>query len=726
MNTVAHPTDSAIMELHDNTFIKTEGLLWEGVLKSVAKSPNKLQPIFEAITNSLESLVLLKRTNPESVGKITIVFHYHKSLFSDTEGGADFEKIVIRDNGIGFDDENFGRVFMYKDNRKGFNNRGSGRLQFLHYFDKTDIVSIFQNGDDFLQREFALSKTKKYVTENNATIYHIGTKPIEAAERETIITFSEPLDDKDKSYYEEIDIQDLKETIINRYMMVLCSQRNSLPEIKIEKYYDSELQDSATISIDDIPELDKQETFGIYYSKMSTDLKRVEKDYTRSEDFTVSAYKIGCDKLRHNAIKVTSKNEVIDNIKIKLENLKNDDFIDDKRYLFFISSPYIDELDGDVRGDDIAFLSKTEYKKNAKEYGYADDKILLDDIEEQVNDKISNMYDEIRKKAEDKAAEIHKLTEMFLLDEKTIKELRISINDSNDKILEKIYSADAKIVATKDAEIKNIIDSLDTLNPADKAGYQENFEKLVADLVYNIPLQDRTTLSRYVARRKLILDLYNKILENKLHVQNDGSRNNDEALLHNLIFRQKSENPSDSDLWIINEDFIYFKGCSELRLCDIELNGVKLFKEEFNVEEEEYLKSLGENRETKRPDVLLFPEEGKCILIEFKNPTENVGFHLGQINRYASLIRNFSQDVFPITTFYGYLIGEGINNQEVRAFDGDFLPSYQFGYLYRPAKKIPGEYGRDDGSLYTEVLSYSILHKRASQRNEIFIKKIGL
>ena len=44
--------------------------------------------------------------------------------------------------------------------------------------------------------------------------------------------------------------------------------------------------------------------------------------------------------------------------------------------------------------------------------------------------------------------------------------------------------------------------------------------------------------------------------------------------------------------------------------------------------------------------------------------------HLNQINRYASLIRNFTNEDFQIVTFYGYLIGEGINAKEVRAFDG--------------------------------------------------------
>lgn len=715
------------MELHENTYIKTEGLLWEGVLKSVTKSQNKLQPIFEAITNALESITILKRENPDSRAKIAIELHYTKTLFSDEDGNGEFDRIIIRDNGVGFDDENFGRVYIYKDNRKGFNNRGSGRLQYLHYFEKTKISSTYKFNNDFFQRNFILSKSPQYIAiENNAIIYYIGTLPSEVKSLETSVVFLGILDDKDKTYYESLQVQDLKEIILNRYMMTLCSQRNNLPEIKIEKYHNSELKDAEVITIDDIPELDKEESINIYYSKISQDLKRIEKDYSRVEVFTLSAYKISSEKLKCNSIKVTSKSEVVDTIKIKLDNLKNDDSIEGKRYLFFISSLFIDELDSDVRGDDITFLTKTEFKRNAKETGYSDDKILMDDLEESVNDKISSMYDEIRQKAEDKIAEIEKLKNMFLLNEETIKELKISINDSSEKILEKIYTADAKVIAGQDAEIKSIIESLDNLNPTDKDNYQESFDRLVSELVQNIPLQDRTTLSRYVARRKLVLDLYDKVLNNRLSTQNDGSRNNDEALLHNLIFRQKSENPGDSDLWIINENFIYFKGCSEQKLCDIEIDGLKLFKEVFNDKEEEYLKSLGENRETKRPDVLLFPDEGKCIIIEFKNPSENVGFHLGQINRYSSLIRNFTNDIFQINTFYGYLIGEGINNQEVQAFDSDYIPSYQFDYLYRPAKRVIGEYGRTDGSLYTEILSYRTLQKKAMKRNEIFIKKIGL
>ena len=163
-----------------------------------------------------------------------------------------------------------------------------------------------------------------------------------------------------------------------------------------------------------------------------------------------------------------------------------------------------------------------------------------------------------------------------------------------------------------------------------------------------------------------ILDLFEKILDRKLKTQIDNTNNYDEALIHNLLFQQQSQDSENSDLWIINEDFIYFKGSSEKQLSKLEIKGKKVFKTKFTDEETRYLSSLGENRKIKRPDVLLFPEEGKCIIIEFKTPDANVSEHLTQIDFYANLIRNYTEDKFQFTTFYGYLIGENIENKDVR------------------------------------------------------------
>ena len=161
-------------------------------------------------------------------------------------------------------------------------------------------------------------------------------------------------------------------------------------------------------------------------------------------------------------------------------------------------------------------------------------------------------------------------------------------------------------------------------------------------------------------------------------------------------------------------------------MCDITVNGHKLFKDELSKEEEEYLFAGGENRTAKRPDILLFPDEGKCIIIEFKTTEVNVSNHLHQINKYAAWIQNYSNDSFRMNAFYGYLIGENIIPGDVLAADPYFQNAYHFDYLYCPYRPVPDIEGNRKGSLYREVIKYSTLLKRAIRRNQIFIDKLCL
>ena len=85
---------------------------------------------------------------------------------------------------------------------------------------------------------------------------------------------------------------------------------------------------------------------------------------------------------------------------------------------------------------------------------------------------------------------------------------------------------------------------------------------------------------------------------------------------------------------------------------------------------------------------------------------------------------NLTKDKFAVDTFFGYLIGQNIDVRDVRAADSDFKHSSHFDYMFRPAKTVLGEFGRSDGSIYTEVLKYSTLLERASARNKIFLEKI--
>jgi hypothetical protein len=392
--------------------------------------------------------------------------------------------------------------------------------------------------------------------------------------------------------------------------------------------------------------------------------------------------------------------------------------------LFLLSGNIIDGADTDTRGN-LYIPTEADFKKS---YGdpnviFPGEIITIDEIKETTNEKIHDSYPEIVEHAKEKQIELEALRDMFLLDNETIKKARIKPTDDEETVLEKIYKADSELVAKKDIEIKKRIDALNKLTP-NSTNYQKKLDKEVKELTRIIPLQNRTSLTQYIARRKMVLSLFQKTLDYELDKLKNGGRI-DEKIMHNLIFQQSSNNPEDSDLWLIAEEFVHFEGVSETELKDIKYKKEQIFDKDFSEEEQRYLNSLGEKRLTKRPDILLFPEEEKCIIIELKAPDVNVSEHLTQIDFYASLLKNYTSDKISITTFYGYLIGEDIEDRDVRGRVSRFEHSQHLNYWFRPSEKVVDFSGRSDGSIYTEVIKYSSLLERAKLRNKIFIDKLG-
>src|SRR5690554_5398774 len=131
-------------------FIIANDLSFTGVLHDIKKSSTSLSPIFEAFTNALESIKLKKNSeNNFNNGKIVI------SIFTNelTDKTSEFRALEIFDNGLGFNEKEFKRFNTFKDNSKGYKNLGSGRIQYVHFFDKTLIKSTFKEDGKFFDRE---------------------------------------------------------------------------------------------------------------------------------------------------------------------------------------------------------------------------------------------------------------------------------------------------------------------------------------------------------------------------------------------------------------------------------------------------------------------------------------------------------------------------------------------------------------------------------------------
>lgn len=699
-------------------YIKAFGIDYKGTLPKIKKNEIKLQPVFEALTNSLEAISF--KDEIERNEYVTIRLNLKKNLLSNETNEYDFNSFQVEDNGIGFTDSEFNRIVALNDNRKGFSNKGTGRVQYLHYFDKTTISSRYnqKNVDNtYRVRKFELSKKKPFLDEN-AIIKYISNEISDSKENKTTVTFKDPLDSKDFNFYSNMTIADLKSEIISHFLVYLCENRNSIPAINIEIWRDENLYSIDSIGESDIPKVDYETEIKVNYRRISNDGKSTEKISKNSESFKLKSFIITKSDLNKNELLLTSKGQKAENI--SLYSLEASDHINGNRFLFLLSGEYLDSKDSDTRGN-ISIPNIESFKKNAGTL-FETQSIVIEDLEKEANEAIQLFYAEIKEKNILKEKNLNRLKEMFLLNEETINSLKIGLNESDDQILKKVYEADVKIIAKKDAEIKKQIQNLEKLNTA-STNYKQELEDSIVELVKTIPVHNRTTLTHYVARRKLVLDLFDKILEKQLESLKNFGRI-DENLMHNLIFQQSSNDPSDSDLWLINEEFIYFEGFSETHLKNVSIRGIKIFKDEFEVEEERYLNSLGNKRLDRRPDILLFPEDGKCVIIELKAPEVNASFHLTQIDMYASLIRNYTKDEFQITRFYGYLIGENIEPRDVLGTVSNYEESPNFKYLFRPSTKVIGFDGRSNGSIYSEVIKYSTLLERAKLRNKVFIDKL--
>lgn len=696
-------------------FIKYTDLKWSGILKSIKKSSNRFQPLFEAFTNSLEAIKLRQKETSNFSPYINVVLNFNTSLIHGEY--LDLSEIRIEDNGIGFDTKNYARLTTFKDDTKGFNNRGSGRIQMVHSFKYVVFDSVYYEGEKLMARKFFLSKSTPFLS-NNTIIYEENTPyPIEG-EVKTVVTLHEPLDKKDAKALANIGVDDVKHLLLERYLLALCSIRKQFPSINIIYSIGNIEKERVAIKSEDIPEPTRTDIYiSVPKCQISNDMKRIEALKNESVTIQILPYKIGADSLSESSIRITSKDEISETTKVKLTCINPSAVLDSSRYLFLLKSEYFDLLDGDERGN-IEIVDRTEFKKRAKSQGYIEEQIVLNDIQDAVNSKAKEIYQEILEQNQLFKEKIEQLKRDYLLSEEALKDL--SLSDSIDEVFKKAYTYDARVMAKESAAFENSKQYLHQLDPASD-DYDSRLTSLTENFVSSLPIQNRVTLSKYVARRKMVIELMDMILKRTLNCQQEAKRNNDEKLLHNLIFRQHSNNPLSSDLWLINEDYMYFEGSSEKNLFDIKLRGVKVFREEFNEEEQRYLKSLGKDRTKLRTDVLLFPAEGKCVIIEFKNPNVNVADCIQQVAKYAYFLRNYTKPEFKFLTFYGYLIGESIEKRDVRAADADFVTSPNLDYLFRPSKKIVDESSdNQDGTLYMEVIQFSVLKQRAELRNKIF------
>jgi hypothetical protein len=122
--------------------------------------------------------------------------------------------------------------------------------------------------------------------------------------------------------------------------------------------------------------------------------------------------------------------------------------------------------------------------------------------------------------------------------------------------------------------------------------------------------------------------------------------------------------------------------------------------------------------------VFLYPDEGKCVLVEFKEPNVDLSDHLQQLIKYSNLIANYS--VRKMMSFHCFLIGENISRADL---GGDFRATVGGDWVRDPFRIMSLVRGKEEEQIaigQLEVIKLSAIHERARRRNKSFADKLGL
>ena len=706
--------ENVFKEIHGGRYIP-QYIDYPSMMKRhIRKHVSYMQPIYEAISNSLE---VTKGKNDT----ITIRTYLQPSTVEDKYL---FLSIQIEDTGIGFNKKNFDRFQRLFDESKNCNNFGTGRIQFLHFFDKTDIYTVYEENGVKYQKRIVLSA--KFYNQYKAVIWESDEEKVpHETPMGTKLSFFYPLSEDDKNKYNELSSEILYDKVLLHYLSRFCIRKDNLQTISFETYINGVLDHSKNkvITGETIPPADMTEVFSLCYQTYD----KTKKDFVNTnnkEHFSVNSYLLPSNILRKNEVKMTSKDETVETTSLDMSFLDKTSRIGDKYMLCLVSSDYFTKRDDDERGK-LLLKSKQDIIKTNDIFEMESSHIFVEDIRHEVGNKITTKYPQIRKVKEDFESELERLVEYFALDRNIIDTIGYKYGETTESFLRRYKSYNAEISAKKDANMSIMLDSLRTLNPIEK-NFKQKFNAKVREISKLIPEKNRAEISTYLASRKAAMTMLEYIINRQLEIQDGESRTrrDKERIIHELLFKQRTTNAMESNLWILNEDFIHYKGVSEGRLRDIRINGELLLREDLTEEEEQQLKSHHHDELGKRTDVLLFPEEHKCIIIELKSATADVTKFLDQVVDYAGLIRQYAKDKFEITNFYAYLVGESFNFESIIRHNPNFVESPYLDYVYIPDQKIYGGKHREKGTMYFEVLKYSSLLERAKIRNSVLINKI--
>lgn len=667
-----------------------------------------LMALFEVLSNSIHAIKEAKEKNLISDnGKITIKVYRNVGLL-ENEGdlfidSSPITSIIVNDNGIGLNDENF-KSFIEtdSDHKIQIGGKGVGRFVCLKVFEKMKIQSVFKDTDTLKKRKFIFENTPRGFDSYEE-------EPVQKGTIGTSIELCNIKAEFDKKFPRSL--ADIAKEIVMHFQLYFIQK--DVPEIVLENDGSSIIVNLNNLfereflnDVNDKPFNVGEENFTLYLSKSYNN---------------VQSHKIHFCAHNRSVIDEGLYKRIID---LGKSPIKQEDDGREFYYQAFVIGNFLDnnvdtERVGFIfpKGDEDGEEDEEENEKQVEDVTLA--KIRRRAVET-IEELLSTYLNQVRTKKMEKYRPLvyDKMPQYRAILSKRENEVKkLQPNLSPEKLDIELYKIDAKWkqeVKEKGIELidkKKDITNLDEFSNLYNS-YLEDFNKV-----------GMSELARYVVHRKSVLDLFDKLLE----LQKNGKFYN-EDILHSLFFPIRTysdEVPYEKqNLWMLDERLTYHTF----------LASDKSFGTNKDIEP-------AENPDDRADliifnDAFVFSEEkqrpfNSFTIIEFKKPqrddytdSENP---INQVDNYIfdlldGKVKNRSGRFIQIdknTPFYIYIVCD-ITPSLKRIIEkrGELHPTPDGnGYFaYRNATY----------SAYIEILPFEKVMEDAKKRNRILFDKLGL
>lgn len=639
---------------------------------------NTLLPLFEAIVNSIQAVEEDSATKPGII-EIEVIRSSQKDIqFNDQESLPEIVDFVIRDNGIGFNKINY-ESFNYAHSTYKKSGKGIGRFTWLRAFKKVEIESRFKENNGWQLRKFNFEPTRDGI--ENHSIEAVNT----SNERYTTVKLKGLKEDYRKwcnSRAEDIAMKIIEHAFI--YFL-----NNNCPRIILN-------------------DVDKQlivNDLFLLYTKGQVETRQIK---IRNKDFKLSIVRLYDTSKVDNKIHycANSREVIFDKISTdipELDSLLKDSAGNNFSIAVYVEGTFLDENVNDERTAISFSKGEIEFPDQATQEELR--KAITDLLQSEFEEQINHLSETRLNKVKEFVAQHPRYKQLLKYKSERLKKIPSTLPE--DKMELEVFKIQQELELDVKKETRSIIKFIDSDQDI------EDFNQKHSDLYVKIIDVGNAKLSEYVIHRKLVLDLFEKLLH----------RRATEKAVHSLIFPLKTLSDElgfeDHNLWMLDEKLAYHKY----------LASDKSFKQIEEVNSE----SLD------RPDILIFnrpfafsnddkPYES-IVLIEFKRPMrddytdqENP---ISQINKYAREIiegeakdkhhREF--DYRTNTPIYAYIICD--LTKKLKAFAKDA------GYKLLPSGD--GYFSFNDNyNMYVEIMSFDKVLKDSKERNRVLFEKLNL